>query len=337
MAAEDGVVEAVFRAAREGDVGIVAGMLDEDPRLLTFVWRNGSLLHTAAWYGHVDLMRLLLERGAEINQANKNGNTAFHFAVSRGHEEVVSMLLSSGADPSRRGLRGQMALMLASRNGHVALVRLLLRSMGGRGLDERDMDGRTALWWACIHGNDDVVRVLLLAGADHTISDDFNRTPLQAAEMVEHYQCVALIQVSTSLVSCSKGHRYGTVSAVCDAHVVRGRTSQSVPVLQWWEGELHRAYVLHKARTLHEDTATRQQAPAAPVPAYLTARVTPGSVLPSMQVVAIDEAGEEGAAKREREEGGQAKEEEVFAMVGFVVRDLDGHLYTELLEGLKLR
>jgi ADP-ribose pyrophosphatase YjhB (NUDIX family) len=60
-------------------------------------------------------------------------------------------------------------------------------------------------------------------------------------------------------------------------------------------------------------------------------------MLPSVHVVAIDEAGEEGAAKREREERGQAMEEEMCAMVGFVARDLDGHLYTELLEGLKLR
>jgi hypothetical protein len=56
-----------------------------------------------------------------------------------------------------------------------------------------------------------------------------------------------------------------------------------------------------------------------------------------VQVVAIGQAREEGAAKREREEGGQAKEEEMCAMVGFVVRELDGHLYTELLEGLRLR
>jgi predicted lactoylglutathione lyase len=56
-----------------------------------------------------------------------------------------------------------------------------------------------------------------------------------------------------------------------------------------------------------------------------------------VDVVGIDEAGEEEAAKRGREEGGQAKEEEVCAMVGLVVRDLDGHLYTELVEGLKLR
>jgi hypothetical protein len=53
-----------------------------------------------------------------------------------------------------------------------------------------------------------------------------------------------------------------------------------------------------------------------------------------VDVVAIDEAGEEGAAKREREEGGQAKEEEeMCAMVGFVVRDLSAELYIELLAG----
>jgi hypothetical protein len=44
-----------------------------------------------------------------------------------------------------------------------------------------------------------------------------------------------------------------------------------------------------------------------------------------------------GAAKRGAEEGGQEKEEEVCAMVNFVVKDLDGHLYTELMQGLRLR
>jgi hypothetical protein len=45
-----------------------------------------------------------------------------------------------------------------------------------------------------------------------------------------------------------------------------------------------------------------------------------------------------GAAKRGAEEGGQKeKEEEVCGMVNFVVKDLDGHLYTELMQGLRLR
>jgi hypothetical protein len=102
-------------------------------------------------------------------------------------------------------------LMHASECGHVAVVRLLLRSMGGRDLlgrgpDERDEDGSTALWYACDEGHADVLRALLLAGADHTIADYDDRTPLQLAEEREHHECVALLKVSTSLVPRSQGH-----------------------------------------------------------------------------------------------------------------------------------
>jgi hypothetical protein len=113
-------------------------------------------------------------------------------------------------------------------------------------------------------------------------------------------------------------------------------------VVQWWDGELQRAYVLHKARMLHDDTATRQQAPAAPVPAYLSPRVQGGKRLPQVQVRGRGGSGgprTRGAAKRGVEEaGGQEKEkeeeEEVCAMVGYVVKDLAAELYTELLQGL---
>jgi hypothetical protein len=317
MAAEEAVVEAVHRAAREGDAVSVTRMLDEDPGLLSSVLRGETLLRDAVSNGHMDLMRLLLERGAEVNQANVHGGTALVVAVFRGFEEMVSALLTSGADISRKGFWGQTMLMLASLHGHVAVVRLLLRSMEGRGLNERDNDGRTALCHSCREGHADVLRTLLLAGADHTIANNDDMTPLQIAEEREHHECVGVIQVSTSLVSRPNGHHDDTVFAVCGAHVVLGRTSHSVPVLQWWEGELQRVYVLHKARTLHEDTATRQQAPGAPVPAYLSPRVQGGSILPSVQMATIH----------------HQEEEAVCAMVGFVVKDLAAELYIELLAG----
>jgi hypothetical protein len=335
MAAAE-AIEAVHRAAWQGDAVSVSRMLDEDPRLLSSGWKNHTLLTTAAWHDHVDLVRLLLERGADINQANAHGSTALICAVSWAHEEIVSFLLTRGADLSRKGSQGQTALMHASMDGNVAMVRLLLRSMGGGGLDERDEDGRTALCYACFEGHADVVRALLLAGADHTIAGNHGTTPLQAAEEERNHECVALLQVSTSLMSRPQGHHDGSVFEVCGARVVWGRTSQSVPVLQWWEDELQRAYVLHKARTLHEDTATRQQAPAAPVPAYLSARVQGGKRLPHVQIQARGGSGgrrTRGAARRTAERGGEEKDEEMCAMVGFVVKDLAAELYTELLAG----
>jgi hypothetical protein len=202
MAAEE-AIEAIYMAARQGDAVSVARMLDEDPGLLSLAWGGDTLLHTAVWHGYVDLVRLLLERGAAINQANAHGSTALHYAVIMGHEEIVSILLRSGADPSRKGFQGKTALMIASVGNHVAVARLLLRSVGGGGLDERNEDGRTALWYACFEGHANVLRALLLAGADHIIADNYDTTPLQVAEHGGHHECVGVIQVSTSLVSHS--------------------------------------------------------------------------------------------------------------------------------------
>jgi hypothetical protein len=57
--------------------------------------------------------------------------------------------------------------------------------------------------------------------------------------------------------------------------------------------------------------------------------------MPSVEVGAIEQGGEEGAAKRGREERGQEKAEELCAMVGYVVRGLNGQLYTELMQGFR--
>jgi hypothetical protein len=105
-------------------------------------------------------------------------------------------------------------------------------------------------------------------------------------------------------------------------------------VLQGWVGELQFAYVLHKARTVHQDTTTHRQAPAAPVPAYLRTRVQEGKRLPKLK---IRDRGSSrgprtrGAAKRGREE--ERGDDEVCAMVQYVVKDLAAELYVELLEG----
>jgi ankyrin repeat protein len=129
MAAE-AAVEAIHEAVYEGDTEAVARMLDEDPRLLTTVWEHRTLLMGAVSEGHVGIVKLLVERGADVN-IDTDGLSALHSAAIRGHEEVVSLLLtSSGADVGRRNASGYTALMYASLRGHVAVVRLLLRSMG---------------------------------------------------------------------------------------------------------------------------------------------------------------------------------------------------------------
>jgi ankyrin repeat protein len=72
-----------------------------------------------------------------------------------------------------------------------------------------DVNGLTALHWACVKGRGEVVRALLLAGADHTVTDHEGRTPRAIAEMEEEDEedetenragCVAAFEVRESHV-----------------------------------------------------------------------------------------------------------------------------------------
>jgi ankyrin repeat protein len=193
-----GHVEAIFRAAHECDTERVAAMLDDDPDLLSSTWHDQTVMIWPICHGRerdVDVARLLLERGAEVDALGFLGRTALHYAAIAGRVEVLSLLLQNGADSRRADNEGCTALMLAAEAREVEIVRLLLENMGGRGLDVRDEEGRTALWLACHFGNLEMVSALLLAGADHTIPDKSRRTPKGIAEVVEHEQCVAMIQV----------------------------------------------------------------------------------------------------------------------------------------------
>jgi hypothetical protein len=105
---------------------------------------------------------------------------------------------------------------------------------------------------------------------------------------------------------------------------------------KWWEGELERGYVVHKARRGLEVPAT-WQAPGAPVPAYLRARAQRNKPVPQVQLRGLGSSGgrvTRGAAKRLQEQGGEGPcEGEKDATLKYVMHDLAPELYIELMAG----
>jgi ankyrin repeat protein len=209
MDAEEGL-HVFFTAIRGGHVEEVARLLDPDPHLLDARDRADARtpLVVAAVHGHVGVVSLLLERGADANASNYNKTTALQYAAIGGNEEVVSILLSRGADINRKGFYGFTALHLASWGGKLGVVRQLSQHTGAHGLDERNDEGCTALRAACFKGHVEVARYLLLAGADHTIAARDGVTPRQAAAGSGRPACLPLLEVSGTCRGRWQGHAF---------------------------------------------------------------------------------------------------------------------------------
>jgi ankyrin repeat protein len=174
----------IFRALREGNEEEVIRLLDVDPALLEGENDDGDRpLVLAAEHGHLRVASLLIERGANINaHTGWMNRTALHCAAQRGHEDVVAFLLSKGAHTNVRSYNGVTPLLRACDYGHLCVVKMLVQCMGAQGLDDEDSDGWTALHYAAYSVHEGMVRCLLLAGADPTITDNGGRTPRDAAE-----------------------------------------------------------------------------------------------------------------------------------------------------------
>jgi ankyrin repeat protein len=163
----------IFIAAREGNEDEVIRLLDADPLLLERENNFGIRpLAMAALFGHLGVVRLFIERGANINTTGRWGRTALHYAAEEGYEEVVALLLDNGAHANSRDEYGRTPLMRACINGHLDVVKMLVHHIEGQGLQARSDNGWTAMHCAAYWGHQEVVRFLLLAGADPTIMNN---------------------------------------------------------------------------------------------------------------------------------------------------------------------
>jgi len=86
---------------------------------------GATLLILSATCGHIEVVRSLLRRGADVNLPNRNGWTPLMAAVAKGHEAVVELLLAHGADPNMRHAYGWTALKLATQKGSKNMEDLL--------------------------------------------------------------------------------------------------------------------------------------------------------------------------------------------------------------------
>ncbi|RKK27976.1 hypothetical protein BFJ66_g16403, partial [Fusarium oxysporum f. sp. cepae] len=149
-------------------------------------------LMLASYYGHRVIVKLLLEKGAEIEAKDSEyGRTPLSWAAGNGHKATVKLLLENGAGVESKDEFGQTLLSWAAENGHEAVVKLLLEN--GAGVESKDGDGRTPLSWAARNGHKATVKLLLENGAGVESKDEFGQTPLSRAAENGHEAVVKLL------------------------------------------------------------------------------------------------------------------------------------------------
>ncbi|KAJ7855142.1 ankyrin repeat-containing domain protein [Mycena olivaceomarginata] len=151
-------------ASLYGCVNTVRVLLEKGAEVNATSGIYGSALQVASYRGDIESVRLLIEHGAEVNAADREYGTALQ-AVSRGgNVEIFRLLLKNGAEVNAAGGRFGSALQAASFKGNMEIVRLLLEN----GAEVNAAGGRygSALQAASSESNVEIVRLLLENGAD---------------------------------------------------------------------------------------------------------------------------------------------------------------------------
>jgi len=168
-----------FRAVRDGDTATVRRMLYDNNRLLNIVSDDDMRpLFIAAENGNLEMVRFLIEAGADINIQDEDGWAPLSGATSRGHIEVVRLLIDAGAEVNIQEGRGDTSVNIAAKNGYIQIVRLLIGA--GADLNIEHDGGWPPLTGAASNGHLQVVQLLINAGANINPEGD-DHSPFFAA------------------------------------------------------------------------------------------------------------------------------------------------------------
>ncbi|AUZ06096.1 ankyrin repeat-containing protein [Vitreoscilla sp. C1] len=143
--------------------------------------------------GNADGVLKCIQQVDLINLIHTDGQSLLTLACELAHEDVVRVLLEKGADVQAANGLGQTPLMIAAANGQATMAKLLLDH--GAAVDVQDASGRTPFILAAMSNHTDVMEVLLSDGANIHHADAEGRNAMDAAKILNAEESLAWLEL----------------------------------------------------------------------------------------------------------------------------------------------
>lgn len=180
--------EVLWIAASRGCLQMVKMMLDQGANVNARDFSYDRALEKAARDGHASIVELLLDRGATLIY-DGNSYDAFTGATYSGNLDIVRFLLNRGADINSHRWKGP-SINIAARYNYAEILQFLLDN--GADLGWRD-SGTSSLEMAVRLGHQQIVRILLKAGVDVNFLPDHREPLVVCAKKAGHDNMVPLL------------------------------------------------------------------------------------------------------------------------------------------------
>lgn len=174
----EGGESALMYACWNNNVAAVELLLDRGARMHDAEMRRNPI-NTMVSGSSMDVLRLFLKRGFDVNSRSEHLSTVLHYAARFGDVEMTNLLLDEGADIEARDKQGFTPLVCAASASNKAVLRLLIQR--GAQLNALTETERPALDYAILKGDFESCKLLVESGADLNGLNKMGFTPLQLA------------------------------------------------------------------------------------------------------------------------------------------------------------
>src|SRR3984957_705405 len=160
----------VIQAAKNGDKDVLRALIQKKADVNQAEAEGAIALHWASYHDDLNSADLLIHAGAKVNAANDLGATPLWAASQNGSAAMVRKLLDAGANPNAALMSGETPLMVAARGGFPDVVEILANKDAN--VNTHGSRGQTALMWAVAQKHPEVVKVLLAHGVNIQAKSD---------------------------------------------------------------------------------------------------------------------------------------------------------------------